>query len=350
MKTVRKATSPPSLAEEGRLIQRRSFLALLGGAAASSAWPLPLAAQQTERMRRLAVMMGGAENDPEIRRRVEALVQGLQKLGWAEGRNIRFDYRFGGGDNARMLLQAREIVESAPDAIVVQSVPFLLALRQVDRTIPTVAAQVGDLVNSGFVTSLARPGGNLTGFTTFEPEIGGKWLQILKEISPGVTRALVLFDPTSSSNTAYVRTAQAAAASVGMTVIAGGIHAPGEIEPTIDAFAAEPNGGLIVLPSPLSATHRERIIALAARNRLPAVYPFRFFVESGGLASYGVDNIDLFRRTASYVDRIFKGAKPADLPVQQPTRYELIVNLKAAKAIGLTIPEAFLVRADEVIE
>jgi putative ABC transport system substrate-binding protein len=330
-------------------MKRRSFIALLGGAAAS-AWPRAASAQKTERIWRLAVMMGGAENDPEIRRRVEALVQGLRELGWAEGRNIRFDYRFGGGDNARMLLQAREIVESVPDAIVVQSTPFLTALRQVDRTIPTVAAQAGDLVNSGFVTSLARPGGNLTGFTTFEPEIGGKWLQILKEIAPGVTRALVLFDPTSASNIAYARTAQAAASSVGVAVIAGGIHAPGEIEPAIDAFAAEPNGGLLVLPSPLSATHRERIIALAARNRLPAVYAFRFFVESGGLASYGVDNIDMFRRAAAYVDRIFKGAKPADLPVQQPTRYELIVNLKAAKAIGLTIPESFLIRADEVIE
>jgi putative ABC transport system substrate-binding protein len=329
-------------------MRRREFVSLLGGAAA--AWPLAARAQG-ERMRRIGVLIGGAgENDPETRRRLQALTQGLRELGWVEGRNIRFEHRYGGGDIERMRLHAREIVQAAPEVIVVQSNASMTALSQVNRTIPTVIAMAGDPVGAGLAESLARPGGNLTGFTTFEAEIGGKWLQILKEIAPAVKRALVLFDLNTSSNVRYLGTAQAAAAALGMTVSAAAIHDPSEIERTVDAFAQEPNGGLVVLPSAFVATHRERVIALAARHHLPAVYGFRFFAASGGLVSYGVDTADLFRRAASYVDRILKGAKPADLPLQQPVKYELIVNLRTAEAIGLAIPESFLLRADEVIE
>jgi putative ABC transport system substrate-binding protein len=245
---------------------------------------------------------------------------------------------------------AEEIVALAPHVIVVQSTPFLAALWQVNRTIPTVFAQAGDPVNAGYAKSLSHPGGNVTGFMTFELAIGGKWLQILKEVAPALNRALVLFDPRSPSRVAYWRSAHAASATLGMTVVAGAVHDPVGIDRAIGAFASERGGGLIVLPSPVIGANQERVIMLAAQHRLPAVYAFRFFAESGGLLSYGVDADDLFRRAASYVDRILKGAKPADLPVQAPTKYQLVINLSTAKALGLEIPPTLLARADEVIE
>lgn len=329
-------------------IARRDFIVALGGAVV--AWPLATRAQQSERMRRVGVLIGTAENDPETKRRVEALRRGLSEAGWAEGKNIYFEYRFSGGDPERMRRFALEIVGIAPDVIVVHSNDFLAALRQTNTVIPTVFAQVGDPVGSGFVESLSHPGGNLTGFTTFESDIGGKWLQTLKEIAPWVTRVLVLLDANIAANLAYLSAAQMAAKSVGMTLIAGTIQNASQIDPIIETFADQPNGGLVVLPSPMTGANREHIIGFAAKYRLPAIYAFRFFAISGGLVSYGVDTADLYRRAASYVDRILKGAKPADLPVQQPTKYELVINKMTAKAIGLDVPLSILTRADEVIE
>ena len=317
-------------------IARRDFIVALGGAVV--AWPLATRAQQSERMRRVGVLIGTAENDPETKRRVEALRRGLSEAGWAEGKNIYFEYRFSGGDPERMRRFALEIVGIAPDVIVVHSNDFLAALRQTNTVIPTVFAQVGDPVGSGFVESLSHPGGNLTGFTTFESDIGGKWLQTLKEIAPWVTRVLVLLDANIAANLAYLSAAQMAAKSVGMTLIAGTIQNASQIDPIIETFADQPNGGLVVLPSPMTGANREHIIGFAAKYRLPAIYAFRFFAISGGLVSYGVDTADLYRRAASYVDRILKGAKPADLPVQQPTKYELVINKMTAKAIGLDVP------------
>jgi putative tryptophan/tyrosine transport system substrate-binding protein len=329
-------------------MKRRQFIALLGGAGA--AWPFTARAQQHERMRRVGVLIGTAENDPESKRRVEALQRGLLEAGWIEGSNIHFEYRFAGADPERMRQFALEVVGIAPDVIVVHSNDFLSALRQATNTIPTVFAQVGDPVSSGFVDSLAHPGGNLTGFTSFESDIGGKWLQTLKEAAPEITRALVLLDPNISANLAFLRSAEKAVTTNGITVIAGAIRESSEFEHVIAALAGESHGGLVVLPSPMIAVNRKQIIAFAAKYRLPAIYPFRFFAHSGGLMSYGVDTADLYWRAASYVDRILKGMKPADLPVQAPTKYELVINLKTANALGLTIPGILLARADEVIE
>jgi putative ABC transport system substrate-binding protein len=328
-------------------VRRREFVLALGVAAA---WPIAARGQQAERTRRIGVLIGTAKDDPETTRRIGALARGLQDAGWVEGRNVRLDYRFAAGDLDRMRGYAAEIARLAPDVIVVHSNDFLAALRQVDRTIPTVFAQVGDPVGSGFVESLARPGGNLTGFSTFEPEIGGKWLQMLKEIAPAVTHALVVLDPKIAANRAFLRTAEAATDALGMSVTAAALPDASEFERTIATFANQPHGGLIVLPSPTAGVHREQVIALAARHRLPAVYAFRFFAVSGGLVSYGVDNADLYRRAAGYVNRILKGEKPADLPVQAPTKYELVINLKTARALGLSVPPTLLGRADEVIE
>jgi putative ABC transport system substrate-binding protein len=328
-------------------MRRREFVTAIGGIAAS--WPFHARGQQSS-MRRVGVLIGTTESDPESKRRVEGLVQGLREAGWIEGRNIHLDYRFSGADRDRMRRYAAEMVALAPEVIVVHSNDYLAALRQADHTIPTVFAQVGDPVGSGFVESLARPGGNLTGFTTFEPGIGGKWLQTLKEIAPSVTRALVLLDAKIVANLEYLHAAETAASEIGLTVTPGPIQNSSEIEHLITTFANEPTGGLLVLPSPTMGVNRERIIGFAAQFRLPAVYAFRFFAISGGLVSYGVDTADLYRRAASYVDRILKGAKPADLPVQQPTKFELVINLKTAKVLGLEIPPTLLTRADEVIE
>jgi len=328
-------------------MRRREFIGVVGCMAAS--WPLVARGQQATR-RRVGVLFGTTENDPETKRRVEGLAQGLREAGWIEGHNIHLDYRFAGAAPDRMRSYSLEIVALAPDVIVVHSNDFLAALRQVNRTIPTVFAQVGDPVGSGFVDSLARPGGNLTGFTSFEAAIGGKWLQTLKEIAPSIKRALVLLDARIDANLEFLHAAESAASAIGVTVAAGPIQVASELENSIARFVAGRPGGLVVLPSPLVAVNRERIIAFASQYRLPAVYPFRFFAISGGLVSYGVDTADLYRRAASYVDRILKGAKPADLPVQQPTKFELVINLKTAKALGLETPPTLLARADQVIE
>ncbi len=329
-------------------MRRREFIALSGGAVLP--WPRSARSQQQERMRRVGVLIGTGENDPESKRRVEALHQGLLEAGWIEGRNIHFEYRFSGADPERMRRFALETVSLAPDVIVVHSNDFLAALRQTSTNVPTVFVQVGDPVGDGFVASLAHPGGNLTGFTTFESDIGGKWLQTLKEIAPEVTQALVLLDANIAANLAYLSAAETAGPSVRMSVVSGAIRDASEFESVIAKFADQPHGGLVVLPSPLTGVNRETIIALAANYRLPAIYAFRFFTLSGGLASYGVDTADLYRQAASYVDRILKGAKPGDLPVQQPTKYELVINHKTAKMLGLIVPPTLLSRADEVIE
>jgi putative tryptophan/tyrosine transport system substrate-binding protein len=330
-------------------MKRREFITLLGSGAV--AWPLAARAQQVVHSARIGVLMGTAESQASSQSYISALKNGLRDFGWIEGRNLRIDYRFSGGDIERMRAYAAEVVDLAPDVIVVHSNPFLAALRQVNRTIPAVFAQIADPLGSGFIDSLARPGGNITGFSNFEADIGGKWLEILKQIAPKVSRAAALLQPETAANVAFLRAAESASSSLGVTVTAAGVHDAAEIERVITAFASEPNGGLIVIPHVTIGVHRDLIAQLAARYGLPAVWPFRSFIATnGGLVSYGVDVADLFRRAAVYVDRILRGAKPSDLPVQNPTKYELVINLKTAKALGLTVPPSLLATADEVIE
>ena len=329
-------------------MRRRDFITLLGGAAA--AWPIAASAQQGGQMRRIALLIPSAEHDPEWRNQVVAFVQALQQLGWTDGANLRIDYRWTGVESERIQANVGEVVGMKPDAILASTALTLLPLQRATRTIPIVFTRVYDPVGSGFVTSLARPEANITGFTLGEFSLGGKMLELLKEVSPQVSRVTVILNPDQPPHVAMWRTIEALALSLRVRATATSVREAGEIEPAIEAVAREPNGGLIVLSSPITSTHRERIAALAARYRLPALYGFRFFVTSGGLMSYGIDPVDGFRGAASYVDRILKGAKPADLPVQNPTKYELVINLKTAKALGLSIPEAFLLRADEVIE
>ena len=305
---------------------------------------------QGERIRRIGVLSSLAADDPETQARHAAFLQGLQEWGWTTGRNVQIDYRWGAGDADRFRKYAVELVALAPDVILATGTPVTAALLQATRSVPIVFAQVVDPVANGFVESLARPGGNATGFTIFEYGLGGKWLELLKEIAPHVTRAAVLRDPTIASGIGQLAAIQGVAPALGMELRPVGVRDAGEIERAVTAFAREPNGGLIVLAAPSSIVQRELIITLAARHRLPAVYALRFFVTSGGLICYGPDSIDPYRRAASYVDRILKGEKPAGLPVQAPTKYELVVNLKTAKTLGLEIPTAVLARADEVIE
>jgi putative tryptophan/tyrosine transport system substrate-binding protein len=330
-------------------MKRRTFIALLSGGAA--AWPLAARAQQGERMRRIGVLMHLPENDPETQARVRALLEGLQQLGWTDGRNVRIDYRFGAADVDRSRRYAAELIALAPDVIQASGTGPVAALQQASRTVPIVFVQIPDPVNAGFVESLSRPGGNATGFTVWE-EFGtsGKWLELLKEVAPHVTRVAVLRDPTVPAGIGQTGAIQSVAPSLGMQVSPVGVRDSGEIERSISAFAREANGGLIVLGAPLAIMQRDLISALAVRYRLPAVYPVRLFVAAGGLMSYGSNSIDPYRRAAAYVDRILKGEKPADLPVQNPTKFELVINLKAATALGLEIPPALLARADEVIE
>jgi putative tryptophan/tyrosine transport system substrate-binding protein len=328
-------------------MRRRDFITLLGSAAA---WPLAARAQQSERMRRIGVLMNLAADDLEGQARLTAFAQGLQQLGWTDGRNARIEYRWAVADAERIRKQAAELVALAPDAILASGVPVVTALLQATRSVPIVFAQVIDPVGSGLVASLARPGGNATGFTTFEYGMSGKWVELLKEMAPGVTRVAVLRDVGSSSGIGQLGAIQSAAASFGMELSLVGVSDAGEIERAITAFARAANGGVIVTGSTPAIVHRELITTLAARHRLPAIYGFRYFVTVGGLISYGPDSIDPFRRAAGYVDRILKGEKPADLPVQAPTKYELVINLKTAKALGIEIPPTVLARADEVIE
>ena len=332
-------------------MNRRAVITLLGGATAAPLLRSRAAqAQQSDTMRRVGVLLSTTEIDPEGQARAAALRLGLQELGWSEGRNIRIDLRWGGGDQSRVRAYAAELVASKPDVIVASPSSVLGAVQRATRTIPVVFAQVTDPVGGGFVASLARPGGNITGFATFEFAIGAKWLELLKQLAPSVTRAAVIYDPATPAASGHLPMIDAAARAAGVDVLAHGVRDTAEVERVLEPFAAEPNGGLILVPSALLANQRDFVIALAQRLRLPNVSGFRYYPASGGLASYGVDNVVLYKRAASYVDRILKGEKPANLPVQLPSRYELIINLKAAKALGVTIPPTLIATADEVIE
>ena len=329
-------------------MQRREFIVLLGGTAA--AWPQAARAQQTERMRRIGVLMSDAANDPEGQARVTVFVQALQQLGWTDGRNMRIDVRWGAVDADRYRKYAEELVALAPDVILATSSAALGTLQRATRTVPIVFAAVADPVGAGYVDSLARPGGNASGFALFEYGIAGKWLELLKQIAPTLTRAAVMRDPTVSLGIGQWAVIQAMAPSTGVDLSLVNMRDASEIERDITTFARSSNSGLIVTASPLASQHRELIIRLAADLKVPAVYFERYFVTGGGLISYGPHMIDQYQRAASYVDRILKGEKPADLPVQAPTKYELAINLKTAKALGLTVPPTLLARADEVIE
>jgi putative ABC transport system substrate-binding protein len=330
-------------------MRRREFI---GGILGSSAtWPLAARAQQGEQMRRIGVLTSGAAaDDPDGQVRSAAFVRGLQQLGWTDGRNIRIDYRWGAGDADNMRKYAAELVALAPNVILASGTASVAPLLQATRTVPIVFVQVTDPVGAGFVDSLAHPGGNATGFLLFEYAISAKWLELLKEIAPRVSRAGVIRDPAQTAGTGQFGVIQSVAPSLGMDVSAINLRDAPEIERGIAAFARSANGGLILTSSALSVVHRDLIVTLAARHKLPAVYYRRQFVTGGGLISYGPDVAEQNRRAAGYVDRILKGEKPADLPVQAPTKYELLVNLKTAKALGLTVPTSLLARADEVIE
>jgi putative ABC transport system substrate-binding protein len=328
-------------------MRRREFITLLGSAAA--AWPLAARAQQGERIRRIGVLSGIAD-DPILRPRLAAFVQGLQQLGWIEGRNVHIDYRWGGGEVDAIRKHAAELAALGPDVILGTGGPVTEQLLKATRTVPIVFVNVPDPVGSGLVDRLSRPGGNATGFMQFEYSLSGKWLELLKQIAPGVTRAAVLRDPAITAGIGQFAVIQSVAPSVGVEVSPVNVTDATEIERSVAAFASEPNGGVIATASALTAIHRDLIVTLAARHKLPAVYPAREFVISGGLISYAADFIDQYRRAASYVDRILKGEKPGDLPVQAPTRYALVINLKTAKALGHTVPPSVLARADELIE
>jgi putative ABC transport system substrate-binding protein len=329
-------------------MRRREFITLVGGAAAT--WPLAARAQQpANRVRRIGVLMSFASDDPEAQPRLLAFAQGLQELGWTVGRNLRIDTRWIAGDTARARKYATELVALAPDVIVANGVAALGPLQQATRTVPIVFVNVPDPVGGGNVASLAHPGGNATGFMQSEYSTSGKWLELLKEIAPRVTRAVVIRDPTSTPGIGQFAVIQSAAGSLGVELSPIDMRDAGEIERGVTAFARAPNGGLIVTTAG-SVIRRSLIIALAARHKLPAVYPYRYHVSGGGLISYGPDVVDQYRQAAGYVDRILKGEKPADLPVQAPTKYELVINLKTARALGLEVPPILLARADEVIE
>jgi putative ABC transport system substrate-binding protein len=329
-------------------VKRREFISLVVGAAA--AWPLAARAQQPDRMRRIGVLLAAAADDAEFQARVGAFLQALALLGWTIGRNVRIDTRWATANADDIRRHAAELAALAPDVILAHGAVTVGPLLQATRTVPVVFANVADPVGVGFVDSLARPGGNATGFMTFEYSMGGKWLELLKQIAPGVTRAAVLRDPTQGGGTSLFAAIQTAAPSLRVEVTPVGLRDAGEIERAVAAFARSSNGGLIVTVGAGATLHRNLIITLAARHKLPAVYSERSFVAAGGLISYGADQIDQYRRAAGYVDRILKGEKPADLPVQAPTKFELVINLKTAKALGLKIPDKLLFTADEVIE
>jgi putative tryptophan/tyrosine transport system substrate-binding protein len=330
------------------MIQRREFITLLGGAAA--AWPVAAVAQQRERVRRIGLLLPNAADDAQAQDRIGAFLQGLQQSGWTIGRNVRVDIRWAGADAAEIRRQVAELVVLAPDVILAHGNLTVAPLLQATRTVPIVFPVVGDPVGAGFVDSLARPGGNATGFMTAEFSMAGKLLELLKQIAPGVMRAAVFRDPTQGSGTSQFAAIQAVSPSLRIEVNPINMRSAGEIERAIEAFARVPNGGLIVPAGAAAALHRDVIITLAARHKLPAVYFERFLVAAGGLISYGPDYVDQYRQAAGYVDRILRGERPADLPVQAPTRYETVLNLKTARALGLDVPAEVLVRADEVIE
>ncbi len=328
-------------------MRRRQFIALLGGAAT---WPLAARAQQHERMRRIAVLMSLAADDKEGRARIDAFVQGLRELGWIDGRNVQLDIRWAAGGDRIRQQYAAELVALSPDVIMASGGSVVGPLLQVTRTVSIVFTQTPDPVGAGFVDSLARPGGNATGFSIFDYNIAGKWLELLKQITPGLTRVAVIRDPATPQGIGQFSAVHAVAPSLALDVSPINASEPGELERAISAFAHTPNSGLIVSGSNFAITHRELIIKLAHQHKLPTVYPLRIFATAGGLIAYAPDATDPHRRAAAYVDRILKGEKPADLPVQAPTKYELVINLKTAKALGLTIPQSLLATADEVIE
>jgi putative ABC transport system substrate-binding protein len=328
-------------------VNRRSFIALIGGAVV---WPAMTRAQPSERMRRIGVLMFLAEDDPGAKARVAAFLEGLQQSGWTIGRNVQINVRWGAADAVRSRKYAAELAATAPDVILAPGSEAIAALREATRTIPIVFTGVSDPVGAGYVASLARPGGNATGFTFVEYGPSAKWLQLLKEIAPRVTRAAILRDPTLAAGTGQLGAIQALAPSLGVETTPIDVRDAGEIERAIADFARTPNSGLVVTTSPAAIVNRKPIITLAAQHRLPAVYFLNTFAKDGGLVSYGPDAVAPYRRAAGYVDRILKGEKPAELPVQAPTKYELVINLKTAKALGLTVPLSLLGRADEVIE
>jgi len=330
-------------------MQRRDFITLLGGAAV--AWPLAVRAQQPKRMRRIGVLMVNDASDLDGQARILAFRNGLRDLGWNEGGNIQIDYRWGAGDFDRAQAYVSELLALSPDVVLANGTPALSALHRATQNIPVVFVVVTDPVGAGFVKSLAQPGGNITGFSTFEPEIGGKWLELLIEISPGLRRVAGVLDPAFTGFAEVWHAVESLAPRMGIEVTSVVFHdRTNDIESAVESFAAKPKGGLIVLPTAINNIARDRIFSVAARYRLPAVYPFRHFSVDGGLMAYGFDPRDLFLRGASYVDRILKGENPANLPVQAPTKFELMINLKTAKALGLTVPQTLLARADEVIE
>ena len=331
-------------------MKRRAFIAALGAAASSVSWPLAARAQEREPMRRIGALMTLAADDAVAQARNAAFLQGLERSGWTVGRNLRIEYRWAAGNADDQRKHAAELVALAPDVILASGGSVVGPLLQETRTVPLVFTQTPDPVAAGFVTSLARPGGNATGFTQVEYGTGAKWLELLKQVAPRVTRAVVLRDPAIPEGIGQFAVIQSVAPSLGIEVSPVDIRDAGEIARAVTEFARSANGGLIVTSSGLANVHRDLIITLAARHRLPAVYSFRFFVSAGGLASYGSDSIDPHRSAAGYVDRILRGEKPSDLPVQAPTKYELVINLKTAKALGLTVPTSVLARADEVIE
>ena len=328
-------------------MKRREFVTLLSGAVA---WPLAARAQQPEQVRRVGVLMNVAADDPEAQARNVAFLQSLQELGWTEGRNLRIDHRWAAGDADRLRRDAAELLALAPDVVLASGTSTVGPLQKVTRTVPIVFAGVADPIGAGFVDSMARPGGNTTGFISFEYGLSGKWLELLKQIAPGVTRVAVLRDPDISGGTGQFGAIQSVAPSLGVELSPVNVRDAGEIERAVAAFAHGSNGGLIVTASGLAVVHRDLIITLAARHKLPTVYYYRFFVTAGGLVSYGPDPHDQYRRAAGYVDRILKGEKPADLPVQAPTKLELVINQRTARMLGLTVPDELLARADEVIE
>jgi putative ABC transport system substrate-binding protein len=328
-------------------LRRRDFITSLGGAAA---WPLAARAQEGDRLRRIGVVIGGDENDPLWKTRLSAFTQALADLGWTDGRNLQIDLRWGLGDINRIRSLAQELVDLQPDIIMTGTTPATVALQRETQTIPIVFAGVTDPVASGLVARLDRPSGNITGFATYEDSLGGKWLELLSEIDPGLKRAAIMFNPDTSVSSLYVPSFETAARSLKVVPIIAPIHSDIEIEAAIIALGSEPGGGLVAISDLFTIAHRAPIISLAARNNVPAVYSVSGFVKDGGLLSYGTDRVDMWRRAATYVDRILRGTKPGDLPVQFPVKYEMVVNLKTAKALGLTVPQSILLRADEVIE
>jgi putative ABC transport system substrate-binding protein len=330
------------------MMRRREFIAGLGAAA----WPVVARAQQPDRVRRIGVLMSGDENDPVQKRRLTVFTQALADLGWTEGRNVRMDLRWGAGgaDINRIAALAQELVGLQPDTILTVGTPATLAVQRETRTVPIVFGSVGDPVASGIVARLDRPSGNVTGFANSEASLGGKWLELLAEIASGLKRAAIMFNPDTAAATVYMPSFETAARSLKVAPITAPVHDDVEIETAIIALAREPRGGLVVMPNIYMTAHRIPIILAAARNKIPVVYSATYFARDGGLLSYGVDRVDSSRRVASYVDRILRGANPGDLPVQLPTKFEMAVNLKTAKALGLTVPQSILLRADEVIE